>query len=137
MKKLLIVDDESTMVKLLKLYLEPNGYNCETASSGAEAIKYIMEISFDLVLMDVMMPEKSGWETVREIRKFSNIPILMLTARDQYSDIVKSLHFGANGHITKPIDENLLLYHIDNLTKDDGPFYPLPLDTDEKALLNI
>jgi DNA-binding response OmpR family regulator len=119
MNKILLVDDEELMVQLLKLYLEPHGYCCDSVNSGAKAIRFLKEHNVQLVLMDIMMPEKSGWDTVKEIRIFSNVPIVMLTARDQYPDIINSIKYGANGHITKPIDENRLLFHIEKLIEND------------------
>lgn len=118
MKRILIVDDEERMAKLIKLYIEPDGYCCTTLNSGTEAIQYVKDHNVDLILMDVMMPMINGWETVKEIRNFSNVPVIMLTARDQYSDITQSIKYGANGHIAKPIDERKLLFHIGKLIED-------------------
>jgi DNA-binding response OmpR family regulator len=118
MNKILLVDDEDRMVELLKLYLEPHGYSCDSVNSGAKAKQYIMEHNVDLILMDVMMPEKNGWDTVKEIRAFSNVPIVMITSRDQYPDIINSIKYGANGHIAKPFNEKQLLFHIENLIEE-------------------
>jgi DNA-binding response OmpR family regulator len=115
MKNILIVDDEERMAALIKLYLEPNGYCCVTLYSGAEAIQYVKDCDVDLILMDVMMAGKNGWETAMEIRKFSEVPIVMLTARNQYSDIIQSINHGADGFIAKPFDEKNLLFHIGKL----------------------
>jgi DNA-binding response OmpR family regulator len=115
MKKVLIVDDEKRMAELIKLYLEPNGYCCDILYSGAEAIRYVKDCPADLILMDVMMTGKNGWETAQEIRKFSEVPIVMLTARNQYSDIIQSINHGADGYIAKPFDEKNLLFHVGRL----------------------
>jgi DNA-binding response OmpR family regulator len=117
------------MIQLLKLYLEPHGYRCDSVNSGTDTIKYLEEHTVQLVLMDVMMPEKSGWETVKEIRAISNVPIVMITARDQYTDIINSIKYGANGHITKPIDENQLLLHIEKLIEDNQSINQMQIGT--------
>ncbi|MBT2696669.1 response regulator [Bacillus sp. ISL-40] len=118
MSKILLVDDEERMLQLLKLYLHPHGFHCYSVNSGTKAIQYLKKHAVEPVLMDVMMPEKNGWETVKEIRTFSNVPIVMLTARDQFPDIISSVENGANGHLTKPINEEQLLFHIENLIED-------------------
>ena len=105
---ILLVDDEPRMLDLLDLYLSPQGYYCEKVSSGTEAIKRIEEASFDLVLLDVMMPQFDGWKTCKEIREISEVPIIMVTARDQKTDVVKGLKIGADDYITKPFDEDEL-----------------------------
>lgn len=117
MNKLLLVDDEPRMLQLLKLYLEPHGFICLTAGNGKEALKILDDQDINLVLLDVMMPEMDGWETVREIRYFSEVPIIMLTARDQSHDIVKGLKSGADDYITKPFDEEVLVARIESVLR--------------------
>ncbi|MDQ0219993.1 response regulator transcription factor [Peribacillus cavernae] len=112
MKTLLLVDDEPRMLDLLSLYLIPF-YHCIQASSGKEAILKIEDESIDLVLLDVMMPEMDGWSTCEEIRKYSEVPIIMLSARNEKVDIIKGLRIGADDYITKPFDEGELLARID------------------------
>lgn len=113
MYTLLLVDDEERMLDLLELYLAPNGYRCVKRRSGAEAIDYLRRHHTDLVLLDVMMPELDGWETCRRIRSFSNVPIMMITARDETADIVQGLKIGADDYVTKPFDEAELLARIE------------------------
>ncbi|MFS1514476.1 response regulator transcription factor [Chengkuizengella sp. SCS-71B] len=113
MVKALIVDDEKRMQQLLKLYLVPNGFQCQTAGNGEDAIHLLEGESFDLVLLDIMMPELDGWETAKMIREFSEVPIIMLSARDQSTDMVKGLKIGADDYITKPFDEAVLLARIE------------------------
>jgi DNA-binding response OmpR family regulator len=115
MYKILLVDDEPLMLKLLELYLLPYGFACISMTSGHEAVGYLEEGYADLIIMDVMMPGKDGWETTREIREFSNIPIIIVTARDQAADIIKSINCGANGHISKPIEEHTLIKYVHSL----------------------
>lgn len=112
MISILIVDDEPRMLDLLSLYLIPLNFNCTKAYSGEEAITILTEHPFDLVLLDVMMPNMNGWETLEKIRQFSNVPIIMVTARDQKSDIVKGLKYGSDDYITKPFHEEELVERI-------------------------
>ncbi|MDP4552315.1 response regulator transcription factor [Alkalihalobacillus macyae] len=117
MKRVLIVDDEERMVKLIALFLKPNGYITYKVNSGLEALGVIKEHKIDLVLLDVMMPEMDGWTTCKEIRTISDVPIIMLTARDQSNDIVKGLKLGADDYITKPFDEDVLLARIQAISR--------------------
>jgi DNA-binding response OmpR family regulator len=105
MYTILLVDDEKRMLDLINLYLSPKGYHCVKCESGLSAIQYLENNKADLVLLDIMMPELDGWETCKRIREFSNVPIIMVTARDQTLDIVKGLNIGADDYITKPFDE--------------------------------
>ncbi|WP_153126025.1 response regulator transcription factor [Peribacillus tepidiphilus] len=105
MYTILLVDDEKRMLDLLNLYLSPKGYHCVKCESGLSAIQYLENNKADLVLLDIMMPELDGWETCKRIKEFSNVPIIMVTARDQTLDIVKGLNIGADDYITKPFDE--------------------------------
>lgn len=116
MCKILLVDDEPLMLRLLELYLIPYGYSCVSMPSGDKAIDYLKKEQVDLIIMDIMMPGIDGWETTKEIRKFSNIPIIMLTARDEGVDFIKSIDSGANGHVSKPIEEHTLLKYVQYLT---------------------
>ncbi|MGJ9384628.1 response regulator transcription factor [Salipaludibacillus sp. CF4.18] len=117
MDEILVVDDEQRMLDLLSLYLSPHGYICKTVASGEEALKQVEQKDFDLILLDIMMPDKSGWETCEEIREITDIPIIMVSARDQKPDIVKGLRLGADDYITKPFDETELLARMDALLR--------------------
>src|SRR5699024_4746067 len=75
------------------------------AVGAKEGLKFFKEEKFDLILLDIMMPEMNGWEVCREIRQYSDVPIIMVTAREQKEDIVKGLKLGADDYITKPFDE--------------------------------
>jgi len=111
--KILLVDDESRMLDLLSLYLIPRGYQCIKRTSAAAAIQYLHEDKADLLLLDVMMPEKNGWEACAEIRKKWDIPIIMLTARSEKVDIIKGLKIGADDYISKPFDEEELIARME------------------------
>lgn len=114
MNTILLVDDEERMLDLLSIYLSPY-YRCIKANSGQEAVDFMKNTYVDLVLLDVMMPQMDGWSTCSHIREFSNVPIIMLTARNEKSDVVKGLHLGADDYVTKPFDEGELLARIDAL----------------------
>lgn len=113
MRKILIIEDEQRMRNLLSLYLAPAGYASVEASSGAEALNYLQNNSCDLIILDVMMPDMDGWETCSKIREFSDVPIIMLTARTDKADIIKGLGTGADDYITKPFDSGELLARIE------------------------
>ncbi len=131
MKKILIVDDEIRMLQLLKLCLEPYGYECITKTNGKDAINYIEEQEVSLVLLDIMMPKINGWETAKVIRGFSKVPIIMLTARDQSADMIKGLGIGADDYITKPFEEEVLLARIQALLRRVSP----PSKIEESGLI--
>lgn len=121
MQKVLLVDDEKRMLDLLALYLKPHHYQCTKALGPFEALGFLEKEDYDLVLLDVMMPEKDGWELCREIRQFSDVPIIMLTAREQHEDIVKGLKLGADDYVTKPFNEEELLARMEALLRRRVP----------------
>lgn len=111
MKTILCIDDEPRMLDLLTLYLEPT-FHCRAMSSVLEGLYYLEEEHVDLILLDIMMPEMDGWRACQEIRKFWDVPIIMLTAKGEHADIVKGLNIGADDYILKPFDEEELLARI-------------------------
>ena len=117
MHTVLLVDDEKRMLDLVALYLKPHNYACTKALGPFEALDYLENEPYDLVLMDVMMPEMDGWELCREVRKFSDVPIIMLTAREQQKDIIKGLKIGADDYVTKPFNEEELLARMEALLR--------------------
>ncbi len=117
MNKVLLIDDEERMLELLALYLEPYQYDCKKALGAKEGLMYIKEEKFDIVLLDIMMPEMDGWQACREIRQYSDVPIIMVTAREQKEDTVKGLRLGADDYVTKPFDEGELIARIEALLR--------------------
>ncbi|MDE5413672.1 response regulator transcription factor [Alkalihalobacterium chitinilyticum] len=113
MKTVLLIDDEKRMLDLLELYITPYGYKCIKKTSGKEAISVVQEQNVDLILLDIMMPEMDGWTTLKHIREFSHVPIIMLTARNDKGDIVKGLKTGADDYVSKPFDEEELLARME------------------------
>jgi len=100
--KLLIIDDDLTLVNALKLYLSKGGYVVITAANGIEGLQILYNERPDLVVLDIMMPKMDGWEVCKRIRELSDVPIIMLTARDQETDRVMGLKMGADDYIAKP-----------------------------------
>ncbi|HLS10082.1 response regulator transcription factor [Lentibacillus sp.] len=121
MHNVLLVDDEKRMLDLLALYLKPHHYMCQKAQSGYEALAYFETNVFDIVLLDIMMADMDGWELCQKIRQFSDVPIIMVTAREQNKDVVKGLKLGADDYITKPFDEAVLLARIEALLRRQTP----------------
>ena len=102
--KILVVDDERTLVKGIKFNLENEGYQVETAYDGAAAVELARNEKFDLLILDVMMPEVDGLEACMRIREFSNVPIIMLTAKSEDADKLMGFECGADDYLTKPFN---------------------------------
>ena len=102
--KLLVVDDDPNICDMLRLYFENEGYTVKTASDGTEGINYFKIYEPDLVLLDIMMPKKDGWQVCREIREISQKPVIMITAKGEVFDKVLGLELGADDFIVKPFD---------------------------------
>ena len=103
-KKILIVDDDSNICELLRLYLEKDGFSTIIASDGEEAVRFAETEKPDLMLLDIMLPKMDGWQVCREIRKTSELPIIMLTAKGETFDKVLGLELGADDYVSKPFD---------------------------------
>ena len=111
-KKILIVDDDENICELLRLYLEKDGFTTLVANDGGAALHSVQINNPDLVLLDIMMPVLDGWQVCREIRKNSNVPIIMLTAKGETFDKVLGLELGADDYITKPFDSKEVVARI-------------------------
>ena len=102
--KILVVDDETGICDLLKIYFEKEGYEVKTAGDGVEGINYFKMYEPDLVLLDIMLPKKDGWQVCREIREISSKPVIMITAKGDVFDKVLGLELGADDFVVKPFD---------------------------------
>ena len=102
--KILIVDDDANICELLRLYLEKDGFSTIVANDGEQAVEFESKHNPDLVLLDIMLPKLDGWQVCREIRKTSNVPIIMLTAKGETFDKILGLELGADDFIVKPFD---------------------------------
>src|SRR4030043_384640 len=114
-KRILIVDDEEVIRKFLKIHLTKLGYEVTEAEDGQKAIEKIGGEKFDLIICDVMMPYKNGWEVAKEVKStpdLSNIPIILLTAKNDDADMFKGYELGANYYMTKPFTKDQLLYGL-------------------------
>ncbi|CEH30164.1 hypothetical protein AM501_11850 [Aneurinibacillus migulanus] len=131
---ILIVDDEKPMRHLLSLYLRHAGYTVEEAASGPEALAAVQDKTYTLILLDIMMPEMSGWEVCERVRKISDIPVIMLTARDEISDKVKGLNIGADDYITKPFEKEEMLARVRALLRRKG-MYEGKAERKDKSML--
>jgi DNA-binding response OmpR family regulator len=104
MAKVLVVDDEKMIVKGLRFSLLQDGHEVECAYDGEEAVNMIRDKQFDIVLLDVMLPKLSGFEVLQQVREFSDVPIIMLTARGDDMDKILGLDYGADDYVTKPFN---------------------------------
>jgi DNA-binding response OmpR family regulator len=110
--KILVVDDERNIVQLTRLYLTKEGFEVEAAYDGRQALEKVQAHQPDLIVLDVMMPEMDGFEVCRELRKTSNVPIIILTARTDDVDKVVGLELGADDYVTKPFNPRELVARI-------------------------
>lgn len=110
--KILIVDDDENICELLRLYLEKDGFETAVANDGEKAIELAAEYSPDLILLDIMLPKLDGWQVCREIRKTSETPIIMLTAKGETFDKILGLELGADDYVSKPFDTKELIARI-------------------------
>ena len=117
MKKILIVDDEEQIRNILRMYLVREGYEISEAEDGENGLKLFYEKPFDLVILDVMLPKKDGWSILREIKKYTETPVIMLTARDDSEDEVFGFEMGADDYITKPFNNKVLLARVKSLLR--------------------
>lgn len=143
--KILVVDDEQLLVKGIKFNLENEGYQVETAYDGKTALDMAHANNYDLIILDLMMPEIDGLEACMKIREFSNVPIIMLTARSEDADKIIGFECGADDYITKPFNILELKARIRAMLRRAGggqnrqgteiTFGNLTLDTDQRIAL--
>ena len=123
MGKVLVADDEKEVLELVRLYLEKDGFEVLSAKDGMSALGFVQTEDIDCAVLDVMMPKLNGFQLLKKIRESSNIPVIMLTARDASSDKVLALDMGADDYVAKPFDPlelcarvkaNIRRYHASN-----------------------
>ncbi len=102
MSKLLLIDDDQNLTRLLSQYLEAQGFETVTAGDGKAGLRALFQHNPDLVILDVTMPQRDGWETLERIREVSEVPVIMLTARDEETDVLRGFSLGADDYVTKP-----------------------------------
>lgn len=118
--KILVVDDDSNICELLRLYLEKEGFIAVTASDGEQALAVFETEKPDLILLDVMMPRLDGWQVCREIRKKSQCPIIMITAKGELFDRVLGLELGADDYVVKPFETKEVIARIRAVLRRSG-----------------
>ena len=120
MQKLLIVDDDLHLRKLVLTYADVSGYRCDEATTGAEALEKLAGVAYDLILLDVMMPGIDGFEVLSKIREHSEVPVIMMTARNEEYDKLLGFHLGVDDYIVKPFSPKELMARIGAVLKRAG-----------------
>jgi DNA-binding response OmpR family regulator len=113
----LVVDDDPGLQKLVRVNLQARGYQVTTASDGLSALKQAQENNFSLIVLDIRMPGMDGFEVCRNVRLFSDVPIIMLTARDMQEDLLRGLDMGADDYVTKPFSVEVLLARVQSVLR--------------------
>ncbi len=109
---ILVVDDEQNIIELARLYLEQDGFRVEAANTGKAALEKMRRVDPALMVLDLMLPELDGWEVCRRVRAASDLPIIMLTARDEDIDKIVGLELGADDYMTKPFNPRELVARV-------------------------
>jgi DNA-binding response OmpR family regulator len=115
--KVLIIDDDPALTELLTLLFKARGHDAYMANNGEEGIRLIREISPDVVILDLMMPGMDGWHVCTQVRSFSKVPILVLSALDSPGNVASALDAGADDYLVKPVPSGVLLAHLNTLTR--------------------
>ena len=111
-KKALIVEDDINIAELLKIYLQKDGFETENAYDGGKGVALARSFEPDIILLDIMLPVMDGWQVCREVRKTSQVPIIMLTAKGESADKISGLEMGADDYVTKPFDPKELIARV-------------------------
>ncbi len=115
--KVLTSDDDPALTELLTLLLRSRGHDAQMANSGQEGVRMIRELHPDVVILDLMMPGMDGWQVCSEVRSFSDVPILILSALDSPGMVASALDAGADDYLVKPVPSGVLLAHLNNLNR--------------------
>ena len=121
MAKILIVDDEQNIREIIREYAEFEGYETAETDDGMKAVKMAKEDNYDLIIMDVMMPKLDGYSAVKEIRKFSDVPVIILSARVEEYDKLFGFEIGVDDYVTKPFSPKELMARISAVLKRSRP----------------
>ena len=119
-RKVLVVDDEKLIVKGIRFSLEQDGFEVACAYDGEEALQMAKETEYDMVLLDVMLPKLNGFEVCQAIREFSEMPIIMLTARSEERDELQGFELGADEYISKPFSPKILVARVEAILRRTG-----------------
>ena len=119
-KTVLTIDDDTAITELLAMLLRTHGYEVITANSGEEGIELIQEKKPNIVVLDLMMPGVDGWQVCKNVREFSNVPIVVLSALDDPAMIASALDAGADDYLVKPVSSSILVAHLNRLISRTG-----------------
>ena len=138
-KKALVVEDDKNIAELLRLYLEKDGFEVSIASDGGQGLRLAGEVEPDVILLDIMLPVMDGWQVCKEIRRTSQVPIIMLTAKGETYDKVSGLEMGADDYVTKPFEVKELIARIHAvMRRADGVAAPVEKKlTYDKLVINL
>ena len=137
---ILVIDDDINICEMLRVYLENEGYEVKTANDGAEGISFFKIYEPDMVLLDIMLPKKDGWQVCREIREISSKPVIMITAKGDVFDKVLGLELGADDYIVKPFELQEFLARVEtalrryNLTEKIINIGEISIDTTSRTV---
>lgn len=120
MSKILICDDEEKIVNVLKEYAIFNGYETEVAFDGLEALEKVEKSNFDCIIIDIMMPKLNGFDTIKAIKKYKNIPIIIMSARTEEYDILHGFELGADDYVCKPFSPKEIMARVKAIIKRTG-----------------
>ena len=115
--KVLVIDDDKEMTDMLKVILEPNTFDVVAANSSVLGIDLVRQVKPDVVVLDLLMPDMDGWQVCKEIRKFSQVPILVLSAISKPGMVARALDEGADDYLLKPMPSSMLIAHIKKLAR--------------------
>lgn len=118
--KIIVIDDDTAVTDLLSVLLKSHGFDVRTTNNSSDGLNIIRDEEFDLVILDLMMPEMDGWEICKEVRSFSQVPIIVLSALNDPSMVASVLDAGADDYLTKPTPSRILVAHINRLTRRNG-----------------
>lgn len=118
--KIIVIDDDTAVTDLLAVILRTHGFDVRVTNNSTDGMNLIRDEKFDLVILDLMMPEMDGWEICKEVRSFSQVPIIVLSALNDPSMVASVLDAGADDYLTKPTPSRILVAHINRLTRRNG-----------------
>ena len=118
--KIIVIDDDTAVTDLLSVLLKSHGIDVRATNNSTDGLSLIRDEEFDLVILDLMMPEMDGWEICKEVRSFSQVPIIVLSALNDPSMVASVLDAGADDYLTKPTPSRILVAHINRLTRRNG-----------------
>lgn len=115
--KVLLIDDDKEMTDMLKVILEPTAFDVIAANNSTQGIDQVRQVKPDVIVLDLLMPDMDGWQVCKEIRKFSQVPILVLSAISKPGMVAKALDEGADDYLLKPMPSSMLIAHIKKLAR--------------------